>query len=75
MGGCTKRPCNINNDDKCDEKDLKMLDESLGQCNKPGNYFYNSDADIDKDGCITKKDRAIVEMELGAQGYVCNEVR
>ena len=70
---CRERSCNINHDNKCDEKDLEILDRSLGQCNKPGNYSYNSDADIDKDGCITKKDRAIVEKNLGTQGYVCNE--
>ena len=70
-GGCSRRSCNINNDNKCDEKDLEILDRSLGQCNKPGNYSYNSDADVDKDECITENDRAIVERDLGAEGYVC----
>ena len=70
--GCSRRPCNIKSDNNCDEKDLEMLGRSLGQCNKPGNHSYNSDADVDKDECITEKDRAIVKKELGTEGYVCN---
>jgi hypothetical protein len=69
--GCSHRPCNVNNDNKCDEKDLEVLGRSLGQCNKPGNYSYNSDADVDKDECVTENDRALVEKELGTEGYVC----
>ena len=69
---CHGRSCNINHDNKCDEKDIEILDRSLGQCNKPGNYTYNSDADIDKDECVTVNDRAIVEKELGTEGYVCD---
>jgi len=67
------QPCNINNDNNCDEKDLEILDKSLGQCNKPGNYNYNSDADIDNDECITEKDRKVIEDGLGTEGYVCDK--
>lgn len=73
MDSCIKRSCNVNNDNLCDEEDLKILDKSFGQCNKPGNYNYNSDADIDNDECITDKDRKIVENELGTDGWVCKD--
>ncbi len=69
---CSRRSCNINNDDNCDEKDMEILNRSFGQCNKPGNYAYNSDADINEDECITEDDRVIVKKELGTKGYVCN---
>lgn len=70
---CEKTMCNVNNDDHCDQQDLEILDKSLGQCNQPGHYHYNSDADKDLDECITKKDRVIVEEGLGTSGYVCEK--
>jgi hypothetical protein len=73
VGHCTLKPCNLNKDNHCDERDLDIFDKSMGQCNKPGNYSYNSDADMDRDECITEKDRKVVENGLGTEGYECNE--
>ena len=72
-GSCTRNACNLNNDENCDENDIEILLKSLEQCNKPGNYIFNSDADLDNDGCITKKDKAIIENSIGQKGFTCAE--
>ena len=52
----TLLPCNLNQDEYCDDKDVAILKESINQCDKPGDYNFNSDSDLDKDGCVTEKD-------------------
>lgn len=73
-GTCTRNACNLNKDENCDENDIEILVKSLGQCNKPGNYTFNSDADLDNDDCITKKDKTIMEDSIGQNGFTCPEI-
>ena len=69
-GFSERNPGNLNYDKIVDEKDLDVLIKSFGQCNKPGNYYYNSDADLDHDGCITENDKLLLKARFGEEGIL-----
>lgn len=51
-------PCDITNDNQCDDKDRKLFQSLIGEC-ITGNR-YNALADADHDGCITVDDQKLL---------------
>lgn len=51
-------PCDIDRDDDCDERDIQLISNAIGQCNDGDNY--NALADADHDGCVTETDKQIL---------------
>jgi choice-of-anchor C domain-containing protein len=51
-------PCDIDRDGDCDNEDLLLVENLMGQCDSGNNY--NTLADADHDGCVTTTDQGIL---------------
>jgi hypothetical protein len=49
----------LNRDGRCDRRDLSIFHHAIGKCLRPGSSVLVAEADLDGDGCVTRKDKEI----------------
>jgi hypothetical protein len=49
----------LNRDGRCDRRDLSIFRQVIGKCLRPGSSVLVAEADLDGDGCVTRKDKEI----------------
>lgn len=74
MGGTVFKPCDLNQDGRCDASDLVIFQNAFGSCEGESNF--NSNADFNGDGCVTTEDHSllfppVIEVDIDIKPADC----